>query len=474
MRNYSKIAAAVAVALGSGSALAANPTWTQSLVIAGSSALRDATANEMSTVLCTAGTYAAWVSAKGAGGSFDTPDFRAYTCTLAAGLGAPLAGVQVIVYYRSEGGSIFGVFGNSVLNGGASTPINRLNLGPSGGAECTDSGAIALGITQPTAANVEADNQGTLNASCVAKDTVQLGFSDVEPAAFVGENYGSEYTFIPYKQPTVAVLNSLDKGRMIGQAWTAIVSNAGGATSLFKNANGFSAAGLSNQELASIFAGKVTDWGNVPSAQALGAALGNSPITVCRREPGSGTQTTASTHFLLTNCSSGGLSFDTPTSGSGNNVVEGFATSDVLTCVQTGTNAIGIVTAQTAAKITGAAATQILVNGAGATPGAAANDVANAAAQGKYNWYSEAYYVKNDSALPAGSFQLALANKIISDLQSANNTPTNANAPNLIGIPGIGGNTPFSPVTPYKAGQQIPIAIGQTNGNTCTPVTDVL
>jgi hypothetical protein len=464
MSNYSKIAVAVAAALGSGVAVAANPTWTQSLVVAGSSAMRDAVANEMQNVLCTAGTYTAFVSVAGAGGSFDTPDFRAYTCTLSSGLAAPLGGTSVIVYYRSEGGSIFGVFGNSVLNGGASLQINRLSIGPSGGTECTDSGSIALGISQPTAATVEADTQGTTNASCVAKDTVQLGISDVEPAAFVGLNYGSEYTFVTYPQPTVSQLNALDKGPLIGEAYAAIVSNTGGGTSVFKNASGFSANGLTSQELATIFAGKTTDWGNVPSAAALGAATGNSPIVLCRREPGSGTQTVASTHFLGTSCSTGGLAFDTPGSPSGNTVIEGFATSDVLSCVQNHSNAIGIVTLQTAAKITGAAATQVTLNG---VQGTAAN-----AAQDQYPWYGEAYYVKNDSALPAGSFQLALANKFISDLESANNTPTTAADPNLVGLPSH--NAAFTPVTPLKAGQQIPIAIGTTNGNTCTPMINVI
>jgi hypothetical protein len=460
MTNYSKVAVAVAVALGSGSAFAANPTWTQSLNIAGSSALRDAVANELQNVLCQAGTFTQFASAVGVGGSFDTPDFRAYTCTLSAGLAAPLGNTSVIVYYRSEGGSIFGVFGNSVLNSGNSLQINRLNIGPSGGAECTD-GTVVLGVSQPAAANVEADNQNVTNNSCVTKDTVQLGFSDVEPAAFVGSNYGSEYTFITYPQPTVTKLNSLDKAPMIGQVFGAIVSNAGG-TSVFSNASGFSANGLTSQELATIFAGKTTDWGNVPSAVALGTAGGG--ITLCRREPGSGTQTIASTHFLGSNCSSGGLNFDSTGSGSGNNVVEGFATSDVLTCVKNNPGAIGIVTLQTAAKITGAAATQITVDG---VAGSAVN-----AAQDKYTWYGEAYSVKNDSALPAGSFQLALANKFISDLQSANNTPASAVDPNLVALPKY--NAAFSPVTPLKAGQQIPIAIGTTNASTCTPMVNVI
>jgi PBP superfamily domain len=453
MRSFSKVATAVAVALGSGSALAANPTWTQSLVIAGSSALRDAVANELQNVLCAAGTYSAFVSVAGAGGSFDTPDFRAYTCTLNGGLAAPLGGTSVIVYYRSEGGSIFGVFGNAALNHSVSLQVNRLNIGPSGGTECTDSGAIALGISQPTAANVEADNQNVTNASCAVKDTVALGFSDVEPAAFVGANYGSEYTFITYP-----LLNGLDKGTMIGEAYAAIVSNQAGGTAVFTNASGFSANGLTTQELATIFDGKTTDWGNVPSAVALGTAGGG--ITLCRREPGSGTQTVTSTHFLGTSCSSGGLTFDSPGSGSGNTVIEGFATSDVLSCVQNHAGSIGLVTLQTAAKITGANATQITLDG---VQGTAVN-----AAQDKYPWYGEAYYIKNDAALPAGSFQLALANKFISDLELASNTPATAVDPNLVGLPKY--NVPFSPVTPLKAGQQIPIAIGTTNGNTCTPL----
>jgi hypothetical protein len=468
MRNYPKVAMAVAVALGTGSALAANPTWNNSLVIAGSSAMRDAVIAEFTNVLCQSGTSTTFVAAKGTAGSFDSPDFRAVTCTLSTSLAAPLGGSTWIVYYRSEGGSIFGVFGNSALNSGTSVPINRLNIGPSGGTECADGGGTVLGINQ-TDANLLADNQQTNDASCVSKDTVQLGISDVEPAAFVGANYGSEYAgstgFIPYAQPTVSALNLLDKGTIIGEVYAPIVSNAGGGTSVFANSSGSnSAAGLTSQELASIFAGKVTDWGSVPSAAALGAATGNSPITVCRREPGSGTQTVASTHFLGTNCSSGGLQFDTPNSGSGNNVVEGFATSDVLSCVQNNTNSIGIVTLQVASKYTGAAATQVTVDG---TLGTAINS-----AQGKYTWYGEAYYIKNDSALSAGSAQLALVTRIITDLKSANNTPASATDPNLVALPAY--NTPFSPVTPLKSGQQIPIAVGTTSGNTCTPLTNVL
>src|ERR1700722_6884802 len=128
MRTYSKVAVAVAAVLGAGSALAAtNPNYTLSLNIAGSSAMRDAVLNEFQTVLCSSGTVAGpFVSAKEAPG-VESPDFRALTCTLAQP--SSLAGTVVAVYYRSEGGSVFGIFGNPFLNGGTALPINRLNIG---------------------------------------------------------------------------------------------------------------------------------------------------------------------------------------------------------------------------------------------------------------------------------------------------------------------------------------------------------
>jgi hypothetical protein len=457
MRTSSKVAAAVAAVLGAGSAVAANnPAYTLSLNVAGSSAMRDAVINEFQNVLCSAGTVAGpFVSTKEAPG-VESPDFRALTCTLASP--AALAGTVVAVYYRSEGGSVFGIFGNPSLNGGAALPINRLNIGPASGAQ-----PASFGI-QESVAQLEADTQVS-NEGAIVKDTVDLGVSDVEPQALIGENYGSEYAksaggFIPFGTPTKATLQAVPNfGAVIGEVYAPIVSNTGG-TAGFVDASGITTTkkGLTSQELATIYSGNVTDWSLVPSVAALG---GSGPITICRRDAGSGTQTVTSTHFLGTNCSAGGLPFVTAaTEPSGVTVVTNFATGDVLTCVQNNPGAIGLVTLQPAAKYTAAAATQIAVDGTVGT--------AFTSAQGQYTYYGEAYFIKN--TLVTGSKATLIA-QVIKDLQSANNTPTNAADPNLVALPKF--NTPVTPVV-LASGQKIPIAIGTTGGNVCSPLIDQL
>jgi PBP superfamily domain len=378
----------------------------------------------------------------------ENPDFRALTCTLNAVTGVP-ANTVVAMYYRSEGGSVFGIFGNPSLNSGTPLPINRLNIGPAGGAQ-----PASFNVFE-TVAQLQADTQ----TGAVIKDTVDLGVSDVEPAALTGENYGSEYSFIPFGAPSKATLQAVPTfGAVVGEVYAPVVSNTGG-TAGFLNASGFSTLSLTSQELATIFAGNVTDWANVPSAKAAGATAG-SHITICRRDPGSGTQTVTSTHFLGTNCSSGGLPF--ATSATPNvTVVTNFATGDVLNCVKANTGSIGIVTLQTAAKITGAAATQVAVDG---VMGTAANS-----AQDKYTYYGEAYFIKN--TLVSGA-KAALITKLVSDLESANNVPASASVPNLVALPSH--NAPFSPVLPLAAGQQIPIAVGTTSGNVCSPLINQL
>jgi hypothetical protein len=461
--TYSKVAVAVAAALGAGSALAAtNPNYTLSLNVAGSSAMRDAVINEFSNVLCQSGTVAGpFVSAKEAPGT-ESPDFRALTCTLAAP--SSLAGTVVAVYYRSEGGSVFGIFGNPFLNGGTALPINRLNIGAPSGTQPT-----AFGI-QENVAQLVSDTQIS-NEGAIIKDTVDLGVSDVEPQALIGENYGSEYAttatpagFIPYATPSKATLQAIPKfGTVIGEVYAPIISNAAGGTAGFKDASGITTTnkGLTSQELASIYSGNVTDWSLVPSAAAAGATA-PAPITICRRDAGSGTQTVTSTHFLGTNCSTGGLPFVTAaTAPSGVTVVTNYATGDVLNCVNGTPGAIGLVTLQPASKYTAANATQIAVDGITGS--------AITSAQGQYTYYGEAYFIKN--TLVTGNKATLIA-KVVSDLQSANNTPTSAADPNLVALPAY--NAPFSPVTPLASGQKIPIAIGTTAGNVCSPLVDQL
>lgn len=454
MRNSTKVAVAVAAALSAGSALAAtNPNYTLSLNIAGSSAMRDAVIAEFTNVLCTSGTVAGpFVSTQGtptaSGG--ENPDFRALTCTLNAASG--LSGTVVAVYYRSEGGSVFGIFGNPSLNSGTPLPINRLNIGPAGGAQPADFNVFE------TVAQLEADSQ----TGSVIKDTVDLGVSDVEPQALIGENYGSEYSFIPFAAPSKTTLQAVPNfGPVVGEVYAPIVSNTGGTAGFANTTTGLGTKGLTSQEIATIFSGGATDWNQIPSAVAAGGVPTSAPITICRRDAGSGTQTVTSTHFLGTNCSSGGKGFAVPGGTVGLNVITNFATGDVLNCVKNNAGAIGLVTLQTSAKYTGAAATQVTVDGTLGT--------AISSAQGQYTYYGEAYFIKN--TLVTGA-KLTLVNKLVAALELASGTPASASVPNLVALPKF--NAPFSPVTPLHAGQQIPIAVGTTGGNVCSPLIDQL
>src|SRR4051812_49405192 len=113
------VAAAVALALGAGSAMALDKPTTlnaiaagRSLTVAGSSAARDAFLQLMAVDLCA--TAPDVYRANPNGGQ----DFRAYSChTVATGAAATALGgtgangaadKDIVVYYRSEGGSAWG------------------------------------------------------------------------------------------------------------------------------------------------------------------------------------------------------------------------------------------------------------------------------------------------------------------------------------------------------------------------------
>src|SRR5512138_1160669 len=115
-RNLS-LAAAVALALGAGNAMALNNAATtaaitagRTLVVAGASAQRDAFLQLLTQDLCTAGSVDVY-RATPTGGQ----DFRAYSChTVSTGAPATALGVaanqDIVVYYRSEGGSAWGPY----------------------------------------------------------------------------------------------------------------------------------------------------------------------------------------------------------------------------------------------------------------------------------------------------------------------------------------------------------------------------
>jgi hypothetical protein len=449
MRKLSLVSAAVCAALAAAGADALTPTaihndlgvpGTLTIVnMVGSSALRDQFQATLKTV-CTAGTsdeygiddsngavaggvgavpHNAWdgnvpagiTLAAGKTVSYNGPDFRAYSCKLAAGPFAaapalnPLGGSDVLIYYRSEGGSGFGVVGAakaaaklSVLNilslaGGAGTDANSnctkwvagaSEWGPTGigtgfvfgsnGYTSTATSGVFQNWVCPVPAPIYNTNNAldptlasnatfagnnnfpaagtsgwflpldeavtvTVAATCTggppcnptttgnaagtftqvwtvpasgfpsdlaltladgSNAQVHLGVADVEPQIFTGENYPKNYK----AGDGTAFLTGLTAAQAASITGTAVIQQLFGVVynTTGANAKFIPAAGLSAATLRGIFSGQYTDWSHVP--ELVGTAAPGGAITVCRRDPTSGTQAQSSIIFNNQFCGS--------------------------------------------------------------------------------------------------------------------------------------------------------------------------
>jgi hypothetical protein len=432
MRNF-KIAAGVAAILGASSAfgLAPGTATTLNLTIAGSSAFRDAFKTEFTGGgYCVAGTVDNFVAS-----STNSPDFRAYSCTLASAAPVPSAdfGKTVTVWYRSEDGSIMGV-APLVKN----ITIGRLD---NSAANCT--GASPNWVCPVVGYN--ATNDTATSGLTYAK--VQLGISDVEPAALSGENWGGQFTFLGADPGQPFVINNVTAKPVIGQVFSIVVSKAGPTAAV---------TNLRRQDITSIFTGVYSDWSSV--AKADGTPMAAGAITVCRRDTGSGTQASASIYFNGYGCSPASYPFVTSPAPFGNPIVTNLSTSEVKTCINNaataGNGAIGIV----AVGNTPTSGTTISIDGIAPS--------ADAAALGTYQYYMESTFnTPKLYAVPSGEAALVTA---LSNRLSLNSTaPTNVA---LVSLPA--GNTPTLPLT-HGATNGVPVAIGSKSGNNCAPLQNV-
>ena len=419
MRNL-KIAAALAAVCAGSSAYALPPTATYdiSLVVAGASAQRNTFQQEFSAI-CQNGTLNLYQASP-------TPnqDFRAYSCTLnASGLPASIAGRNAIVYYRSEGGSVYGV-GPLAKN----LQVKRLLVN----ASCTTATPPAFGNCPVSGYNLTTDNgTGNLTASLV-----DLGVSDVEPSRFSGENWPAAGTSALGAQPTTAQVAALQSQTATGTVFGIIV-NAGLAVD-----------DLSRQDINSIFTGQYGTWDQVADGNNAVDATGD--ITVCRREPGSGTQTAASIYFNGQGCPVG-YPFVAAPSGPvfENPVIENGTSSTMSTCVANNPRSIGIQT-YTATPPTGTK--WVTINGK--LPSKVA------AALGDYDFWFESTFNK-DEVITAKTRENALADFLIGRARSAATIPVNDS---VFALYNGGANSPVIPVATDR-----PIGLGTRSGNSCLP-----
>jgi hypothetical protein len=405
MRNVSKLAMSIATALIGGSAFALPPGTVHdvNLTVAGSSAFRDTFKSELASICNgTVDQYTATVA------SGTAPDLRAYSCTLASTSAVPAAlqGKTALVYYRSEGGSVYGV-GPLAKN----VQVLRLN------ADNTCTGASPAYSCLVSGFNLAADT----GSGHVVKGTVQLGVSDVEASQFTGDNWPSASSDSIFgAAPTKAQLNSItSKQAAVGQVFALYVNNSISATPI----------ALSKQSISSILFGSYYDWNQVPKYDGSGFVVdpntSSKPITVCHRETGSGTQVAATVYFNGANCSPSAVGLVGSFDAVGNPVADNGSTGSELTCIKNNPGAIGYA----AIQATLPAGTSI-VNLDGVTP------TRNAAALGNYDFWYEVNF-NSGAALAGTTLEKALANTMITRLKAQATVP--ASSASVFALP-VGAN----------------------------------
>ena len=455
MRN-SLIAIAVAGALSAGVATSASaaaaPTAAQAaaatfqLVIAGSSAIRDALAADIQANLCTAANAMSLFKANAG----DNPDIRAYSCTAGAG---SFAGSVVTIYERSEGGSVTGVA--PIVN--PTVTIARLDLSASGNCNQAASGnPVICNVNGAIAGNGLTDTWSIAGSTVtgVVKDFVQLGISDLPPPAFINENWGTDYNFIGAK-PTQATLKKVNSVQLIEQTFGYAVNTTGitpapsGVIQLSQNA------------IADIFAGNYTDWSTVPNATGTGTvSTASVAIKLCNREPGSGTRTGTSI-FLegASNCNpSQKTIFDSHDCAPNSAATDCFTTTDERACITGNNGSIGYISIDNFSKFT-APVLPVAIGNASAPVAPTSTQ----SALGQYAYIFEATANQHPTRYTGNA--KTVGDFLISLLQDITTTATTAQ---VSAIPGLtANNTPTIPLTHNAAGT-VPVSDFSKLGDVCS------
>ncbi len=258
-------------------------------------------------------------------GITDNPDNTAYRCLAAppTAITGVSNGDQVTLHYSAELGSVYGI--SPFLAG---RPGQRLFVNPDS-ADCSGTTCTITGY------NVNNESFTSANGTALVLATPDVGVTDLEPTLWASTTNWPTYANLNpggvFTVPSKAELTTLTGQMSVvnGQVFSVLVNNAGPAASI---------GNLSKASIASILNGKYNVWGDVPEVGAGNAT----PIKLCRRDQGSGTQVAASVFFFGVECgrsTSGVATQALP--GALTSVVENGTTAKVRSCVQGDTGAIG-------------------------------------------------------------------------------------------------------------------------------------
>jgi hypothetical protein len=383
MRKYPLIAAAVTAALGSVQAFAAGPpTLAQAAAaqvkfyVAGSSAAQKAFGVAVASDLCGGTANLLTVSSTNSSG-LTIGNFKTYSCVAAANtaIGGSIAnGTNVwTFYYRAEGGSVTGAL---PIAHGANLKLKQLDL--TNTANCTASGVTGTCTVTGTPSAVGTTDGWT---GAVTTHTIELGITDVEPGALIGDNYPSGYSASVFGSASPTDLANLNGDPGFVQVFGIFVNtHAAGLGNV-------TALNLTKEAVTNILNGNYGDWSSVPDANGNPVSTTGSPITIVNREAGSGSRTSASIYFLEDNCASSGVTMFDP----GGTTGDLYSTGDELTAA----NATGGAIAYASIDNNGSKPNLVLVSIDGVQPSQLA------AAGGQYDYWVESGFVQNSVAYDA-------------------------------------------------------------------------
>jgi hypothetical protein len=286
------LAAACTMAFASHSFAAVLPTDTPAVVLhmSGSSALQNAASMIAEHLFQSGQVIEMWDGDGSTSAGTKGSNQRAYigyvkTGTLPDGTAVPssIAGKEVLVYYRAQGGSVYGV-----------VPVAEAQsiafLNP---ATCSASAVKTNSLTGIPVYSCT----GTTNA------VTDAGISDVDPATNNAPiNSASVAGVLTFPALTAAQLANLNSTSVLAQVFGIPVNGTSTQGSLHPATAPM--LNLTSAQAAGLMGGTVTDWNMIDAS----IPAGTTSIVICRRQPGSGTQASINAFLFGAPCSSGAAS----------------------------------------------------------------------------------------------------------------------------------------------------------------------
>lgn len=394
--NKSTVSLAIASLLASAGASATNfDIW-----VTGASAQRTFWSKDVAANLCGG---AANMTTYTVTGPSNAPDNAAYRCVVNAtpAIAGVVNGTDVLtLHYSAELGSIGGI--SQFLPG---RPSTRLYVNPDG----LDCPAPVANASKCVIASYDgsADAFTSTNSDALIPHAADVGVTDMEPKHWTNSvNWPANGWVNPGAVATQVTPTSTDLASLTpapspvnGQLFAAIVNNAGPLAA---------GGNISKASFAAIISGKYATWGQVPEV----AGGNTTPIVLCRRDVGSGTQVAASVFTVGFECgrsTTNLASIASPGALSAANIFENPSTSALRTCVQNNTGAIGFASISLSANYT-----TLRMDGVQAN--------AHNAAAGMYPYAFESF-VYNKSASTQGAPVSTIVSALITRAKSAATLP---------------------------------------------------